>query len=330
MRSHRFVFPDAHWEHNGCTRRASQVNLLEFGNALAGRGQDLNVFIQDLNPLLRNLQPVMHNLADPRTRLAQFFQALGRTSAVVAPVAQTQGELFNNLDITFNALAQVAPDIQRTIATTPPALDAAIRFLPVQRPFLDNSAGLFHDLRPGVRALRGTADDLASAFEVGTHTLRRSVALNKRLIPLFKSLQAFAEDPLTTLGVKDLRNTAAILSPTIADLTPVQTVCNYVTLWFRNVSSLLSEGDKNGTWQRFIVVAAPSGNNNEGGPANAPANGPSPNYLHANPLPNTPGGGRPDECEAANEPWLPGRPVIGPVPGNQGTKHDVTTRSLNQ
>ena len=34
------------------TRRASQVNLREFGNALAGRGQDLNEAIGELNPLL--------------------------------------------------------------------------------------------------------------------------------------------------------------------------------------------------------------------------------------------------------------------------------------
>jgi virulence factor Mce-like protein len=312
------------------TRAAAQQNLLEFGNILAGRGQDLNVFIQELNPLLRNLQPVMRNLSNPDTHLARFFQALGRTARIVAPAAQTQGDLFVNLDTTFNALSEVAPEIQQTISTTPPALDAAIRYLPPQRPFLDNSRGLFRELRPGVRALRPTADDLADAFVVGTGTLRRSVALNRRLIPLFKSLQAFAEDPLTTLGVRDLRNLSAILNPTIADLKPAQTVCNYISLWFRNVASLLSEGDSNGTWQRFIVVAAPSGPDNEGGPSAQPASGPGPNFLHSNPLPNTPGGGRDNECEAANEPWLPGKVVVGNVPGNQGTNHDDTKRSLGQ
>jgi hypothetical protein len=50
-----------------------------------------------------------------------------------------------------------------------------------------------------------------------------------------------------------------ILAPTIAHLTPVQTVCNYATLWFRNVSSLLSVGDKNGTSQRFIIIATRRG-----------------------------------------------------------------------
>jgi hypothetical protein len=109
-------------------------------------------------------------------------------------------------------------------------------------------------------------------------------------------------------------------------------VCNYLTLWFRNVSSLLSEGDAHGTWQRFIVVNAPPGPNNEGGPSSGPANGgpDAANFLHSNPYPNTPGGGRTNECEAGNEPWLAGRTVIGNVPGNQGTRVPHTKRELSK
>ena len=156
--------------------------------------------------------------------------------------------------------------------------------------------------------------------------LRRSVALNRRLKPTFASLQRFAEDPLVALGVSDLTNTSKILSPTIASLKPTQTVCNYVTLWFRNIASLLSQGDANGTGQRFIIVAAPQGPNNEGTFASKPANGPNrDNFLHANPYPHT--GEQTDggsECEAANEPYTAGKQVIGNVPGNQGTRVDHT------
>jgi virulence factor Mce-like protein len=312
------------------TRRAAQVQLLEFGNALTGRGQDLNTFIGELDPLLTNLRPVMRNLASSETRLAQFFQALGRSARIVAPAAQTQAELFTNLDVTFNALAEVAPDIQRTIETGPDALDAGIENFPIQRPFLANNEGLFRELQPGARAIRGTADDLADALTVGTPAVRRSVELNQRLEPTFRALQEFAEDPLTTIGVRGLQNTARALNPTVADLEPAQTVCNYLALWFRNVASLLSEGDRNGTWQRFIVVAAPAGPNNEGGPADAPASGPAlGNFLHANPLPNTPGGDRTNECESAREPWEAGRVVIGNVAGNQGVETDKTTRDLD-
>src|SRR3712207_8448637 len=97
-------------------------------------------------------------------------------------------------------------------------------------------------------------------------------------------------DALPILGVNGLRNVSRILRPTVADLTPLQATCNYVTLWFRNVASLLSEGDNNGTWQRFIIVSAPTGPNNEGGPSDRPANGPVPSPRQAVPVP---GGGPP-------------------------------------
>jgi virulence factor Mce-like protein len=313
------------------TRQASRVNLLQIGNALTGRGTSLNTAIRDFNPLLRDLVPVMRNLSSPQTHLATLFQALERSASIVAPVAQTQANLFQNLDTTFNALSQVTPEIEQTITGGPPALQAAITNLPQQRPFLANSQRLFAELRPGVHALKPAASDLADAFEIGKTTLRRSVQLSNRLGPVFLALQRFAEDPLVSLGIKDLTTTARDANPVLADLQPLQTVCNYVSLWFRNASSLLSEGDRNGTWQRFIVIAAPTGPNNEGGPSSAPANGGSPqNFLHSNPYPNTPGGGRTDECEAGNEPWLPGRQVIGNVPGNQGTKVPHTTRDINR
>ncbi len=313
------------------TRRAQQVNLLELGTALAGRGPDLNRAIEELDPLLVNLVPVMANLSDRRTRLGQLFQALERGARIVAPAAQTQADLFVNLDTTFRALSEVRPELQASIRGGPAALDAAIEGLPRQRPFLRNTTALFRELRPGVRALSGAAPDLADAFTAGSTSLRRAVALNERLIPTFEALEDFAKDPATELGIKDLTTTADILRPTIAHLAPAQTVCNYLTLWFRNIASLLSDGDANGTWQRFMIVAAPQGPNNEGGPSSKPAAGPSrDNYLHTNPYPNTASPGQPRECEAGNEPYLAGRTVIGNVPGTQPATTERTTRRLGR
>ena len=101
-------------------------------------------------------------------------------------------------------------------------------------------------------------------------------------------------------------------------LAPTQTVCNYVTLFFRNISSLLSEGDRNGTWQRFIIVATPQGPNNEGGPSSGARQRARrvDNHLHTNPYPNTAAPGQPRECEAGNEPYLKGQTVTGNVPGH--------------
>jgi virulence factor Mce-like protein len=301
------------------TRRAQQLQLQGFGDAFAGRGESLNTAIGALRPLLRDVIPVARNLSSPSTNLPRFVRELADAARIVAPAAETQASLFVNLDRTMRALGSVArPYIQDSITEGRPALDAAIRSFGVQRPFLANTEGLFRELRPGVRALRASAPDLSAALTVGTPTLRRSVALNRRLEPLLREVQAFAEDPQVPLGLKGANAAARSLDPTLRFLAPAQTQCNYVTLFFRNISSLLSEGDKNGTWQRFIIIATPQGPNNEGGPASAPADGPSvENHLHSNPYPHTAAPGQPNECEAANEPYAAGKTVVGNVPGAQ-------------
>ena len=64
------------------------------------------------------------------------------------------------------------------------------------------------------------------------------------------------------------------LNPTLAYLTPAQTVCNYVTLWFRNVASAAQRG-RRATAPGSASSSSPRrrGPNNEGGPSSAPANG---------------------------------------------------------
>ena len=316
------------------TRDAIQNNLLEFGNTLAGRGPDLNAAIGDLDPLLELLIPVARNLASPQTALARFFQALEATAAEVAPVAETQADMFVALDTTFGALAEVArPFIQETISKSPPALDTALATLPDLRPFLRHSTALFADLRPAVNTLAANAPTIAAALEAGTPVLRDSPLLNERIPPVTAALRQLNDNRRAHQGINRLANTNTILKPTARFLAPVQAVCNYGTLLFRNASSLLSTGDGLGTWQNFLLfqgpatpIATPPSElfqpNNEVTPSRHTAGGSSQrgttNFLHYNPYPNTASPGQPRECEAGREPWLPDRRVIGNVPGNQG------------
>jgi ABC-type transporter Mla subunit MlaD len=302
------------------TRIGIQRSLKGFGTGFAGRGADLNLAIAAFRPLLRDLQPVARNLASPQTQLPRFFRSLERAAGEVAPVALQQAALFRNLDTTFGALVPVKRDIQEFIRQGPVTEDVAIAAFKAQRPFLLNSAALFRELQPGTAVLPSTAPILADAFEVGARTLPKTVQLNAELTDVFHTLDTFISDPTVPRTIKRLNETVATLKGPLNFIAPVQTTCNYITLWFRNIASHLSEGDKNGTWQRFIIVATPQGPNNEGGPSSAPANGPtSTNHLHANPYPNTASPGQTKECEAGNEDFLVGKTIIGNVPGNQGT-----------
>jgi virulence factor Mce-like protein len=300
------------------TRTAAEQNLQGFGTALAGRGESINTAIGAFRPLLRDVIPVMQNLSSPQTNLSNLITQLSTFSALVAPVAETNASLFRNLDTTMTALDEVAkPYIQDSISGGKPALDEAIKDFPQQRPFLANTTGLMHDLRPGVAALRTAAPPLNDALRAGAKVLPRTPPLNKRLDDLLQELRTFSEDPLVPRGITATTDTLKTLRPTLDFLAPAQITCNYVTLFFRNVSSLLSEGDRNGTWQRFIIVTTPQGPNSEGGPSSGPANGPTTdNHLHINPYPNTASPGQdPKECEAGNEQYFAGKTIIGNSPG---------------
>jgi virulence factor Mce-like protein len=302
------------------TRTGIRQTLTGFGNGLAGRGADLNRAITALRPLVDNLTPVARNLASDQTQFARFFRSLERAAEEVAPVAEEQAALFRNLDTTFAALVPVKGQIQQFIQDSPPSEDTAIREFPRQRPFLRNSAALFHELRPGAAVLPRAAPILADAMQIGARTLARTPALNSRLEGVFHALDRFVADPVVPRGINRLKDTVVTLRDPLDFITPAQTTCNYITLWFRNIASHLSEGDKNGTWQRFIIVATPQGPNNEGGPSSKPADGPTAdNHLHANPYPNTAAPGQEKECEAGNEDYVIGKTVVGNSPGNQGT-----------
>jgi hypothetical protein len=309
------------------TREGAAAATTGFGDALAGRGESINTAIGSFKPLLRDVIPVAQNLSSPETDLRGFFRALGNTAAIVAPAAEDQAELFVNLDITFRALREVSPFIKESIVEGVPALDAGIRDFPIQRPFLRNSELLFRELRPGAAALRTYAPTIADALEEGAKVLPKTPPLNRRLASLLEELQRFSEDPMVPRGLKATTQALNELNPTLAYLTPAQTQCNYITLFFRNIASHLSEGDRNGTWQRFIIVPTPQGPNNEGSPSSGPADGPTEaNHLHANPYPNSASPGQPKECEAGNERYIAGQTVIGNVPGTQSATTEKTSR----
>ena len=307
------------------TRHAIQENLTEFGTALGGRGIDLNEAIGELRPLLVRLEPVARNLSSPKTQLSRFVTGLAATAAEVAPVAETQAHLFVSLDSTFGALASVArPFIQETISKTPPTFDVAAQALPQIRPFLADSATLFHELQPGTKQLITAAPALAKTFAVGLPALRRSPQLNEQLPPTAEALLALNNDSAARSGISRLTKTNELLKPLLAFVTPAQSVCNYGTLLFSNAASTSAFGNGKGAFQRFNLLQPPFGPNSEGSPASKAANGggptPSANFLHVNPYPNTASPGQTHECEAGNEPYIVGKQVIGNVPGNQGTK----------
>ncbi len=321
------------------TRIAIQQNTNTFGDGYAGRGVGLNNTIHTLRPLLENGVPVLHNLASPQTGLGQLFVALDKAAQQVSPVAETQATLFRELDIFFTAFAAASPSLERTIEGGPAALHQAIHSLQYQQPFFTSATEFIRLLRPSAKILTQVAPPLGHAFAVGAVNVRAAAALNAQLASSLQALELFSKNPLVLLGFEELTRTAELGTPLFAGLAPAQTNCNYVTLTFRNLANLLSESIGNGTLARVVPILSPSGANNEGLPASAPANGTSndlnvtlgkiieDNHLHYNPYPYVGGPGQPKECEAGNMQFIPEKTVIGNTSTTLGTTHEATKRS---
>jgi ABC-type transporter Mla subunit MlaD len=318
------------------TRTAVANATVGFSDALTGRGSDINDAIGAFVPLVTDLGPVARNLASPKTSLGGFFRGLESFAGALAPVAQTQANLYVNLDTTFGALAPVAvPFVEQWIAQTPPAFNSVITDSPAEQTFLSDTASLFKELRPGFATLPASAPVLADAFAEGARNLPGTAALDQRTVSLSDKLASFGENLTVQRGLDRLALTGSSLRPPLAFLTPAQTTCNYVTLFLRNISSVLSDQVGAGTAFRFSIVAIDDLPGEESVPSShlytvpdtssnpADQHGP----VHANPYPNTDAPGQtPSECAAGNEPYSGAQALTTNPPGALGLKTETTTR----
>jgi ABC-type transporter Mla subunit MlaD len=325
-------------QYDAKTRAGVVLTTTGYGEALAGRGLDINNTIGAFVPLVRDLGPVARNLSSKHTDLAGFFHGLENFSSALVPVAQQQAQLYVNLSTTFTSLASIAvPFFQNWIKETPPTLQTVITDTPTIRPFVQDTTQLFAELAPGFKTLPQSAPVLAQAFLRGIQNLPGTYqgpdSLNNLLTGLAQHLSTFGENPTVQQGLDRLTLLAKSLGPPLAFLTPAQTTCNYVTLFLRNTSSLVSDPLATGTRLRFNAVSMNDVPGAEGVPSQTPYLTPSSDPavplgpLHVNPYPNTAAPGQTFECAAGNEPYNSQAARIGNPAGNVGTKTELTKRS---
>ncbi|MGE4427503.1 MAG: MlaD family protein [Solirubrobacteraceae bacterium] len=296
------------------TRDAFREGFPEFAGGFAGRGADINTLIGDLPTTLRLLTPVMRNLADPRTELARALRAYARIAGEVAPVAEVQRPMLRHLAATFGALAEVSGAFQEFVSTGVPLQRTVARELPVARPFMARTAELMRTLEPALARLRTAAPPLSSALRRGEQTFSRVPRLAAALDVGSAAIRRLADDPQVPQGLAAGQRTVSDIRPILTALTPTQTRCNYISLFFRNAHSVIAEGSRVGTWQRSGTMIVPTWIK--------PAGEPTPD-LHYNALPHTGQPGSDGDCEAGNEGYR-AEQTIGNVPGVQATENDRT------
>lgn len=246
------------------TRRDIRVNLTEFANAFAGRGEDLNRTFASLPGLLKSLEPVMRNLSDPETGLARFIDELEDGARVASPVAEQFAQGFADAADTFEALSRDEQALRDTIAKSPETLDVVTDSLEAQRPFLRNFALVSTELRGTAGAIRDSVPAINRALDAGIDVLPRTPQLNADVRDSLGELRDFARAPFTNIGLKALTDTVGTLNPTVRNIGPYITVCNYWNYWWTFLTDHLAQGDETGTIQRVQQKTAPSQKNGLG------------------------------------------------------------------
>ena len=235
------------------TRDAQRGAIKGFGDALAGRGENINYIIHNFRPFVTHLEPVMKVLSDRDTRLGEFFRQTRRFSGQLAPVAGTYARLFGNMATTFEALGRDELALQQTIERGPPTLDAGIRSFPVQRPFLEHSELLAAKLEPAAAEMETALPPTTRALQVGRPVVRKAPELYENTQKLFAALKDLVDEPTTLLGLQDLRTTLMVAAPLLEYIAPYQTVCNYWVYYWSGLSEHVSEPVRGGTAQRSIL-----------------------------------------------------------------------------
>lgn len=312
--------------------RAGTRSFFEaIGVGLAGRGADVNAFLEHAPDALYESASAQRILTDPDNDLPRFLSGLTGMSAELAPVAPVLPGLSSDLNTTFSALDSVSPDLQRAIERSPGAFERLTEVLPREARLFRASADLMDALEPGTSLLPKTAPILADALEAAAKNLHLVPRLSERLESGVDYLATYAEAPPVVPGSYRLADTANALLPPVRFIGPAETVCNYLSLLARNLASTTSEDSYlTGTAIRASGVVTDATRNSERGPSSSIWQSPpdiTVGPLHSNPYPNTASPGQTRECEAGNEPYIQNRPIIGNVPGQQkATTEDPATQ----
>jgi virulence factor Mce-like protein len=287
---------------NRPTRSSLQTVLTNLGDGFAGRGGDFNDALAALPTLTSRLNTVGQNLSSAQTDLAGFVDGLNSAATRVSPVAGQLADLFDKGARTFGAIAPA--DLARTMTQAASTEQGALPSLAPTTALLKAGAEFLDASQPGLKLLPSAAPTLTRTLAIAGPPLGRAGSLANGLTNVVGALDHVAKLPDTTDALVRLTQSLQTLIPTLRYVNPMQTTCNYLGLWTRNIDSTISQGDTLGTWFRASIIENPL--------EDLPSATPSPT-LHDVLQPDT---GQNGSCTEGNQGYAPGQ-QIGNPPGTQ-------------
>jgi ABC-type transporter Mla subunit MlaD len=275
------------------------------GDAVAGRGTQINSSLYGLRQLIAPLEQVLRTLSSPGTHLSQFISGAAAATGALAPVASTVSSLLSNGATTLAALQNAGPALAATIDQLPATESTGTTVLRNAVPVLTEAASVVNALKPGAALLPLAGQRLDAILLGATPVFKLVPKVASTLQTALASVDKLAKDPAAietfkVLGVNDLATVGASgfvgLGAILRTIAPAQFGCNIAGIWVANSASWISEGDSAGTWLRVtpLVNLGQMIQNNT----------PSPD-LHANPYPIE----RPGQCQSGHQTYSPGQAI---------------------
>jgi virulence factor Mce-like protein len=290
------------------TRSALRSMLSDLGDAVAGRGSDLNDIAYSTARLLTPLRRVLSVLAAPANNLSGLIGGAAQTTAALSAVATTITSLLDHSTTTFQAVDR--PALGRSIDQLPGTESVASSVLERALPTLSDAASLVRELRPAAQLLPSAATHLDEIVTTATPVFAPVPKLAAELKNAMAAVRALAADPASiktfqALGGNDLATLGSSafvgLGAILRAVAGAQFACNVADLWLRNFASGLTEGDGTGSWLRVMPVFDQKQTTQVARPAAD---------LHDNYYPVEDS----RQCQAANETYAGGQ-LIGNPPG---------------
>jgi virulence factor Mce-like protein len=299
------------------TKAGIRGTLGGLGDAVAGRGAQLNDAIASVRDLLGPLENVLSVFAARDTHLSGFVSGLAATTAALAPVAPTFDSLLSDSATTFAALTRSS--LGQSIDQLPSTESVATNVLRQAQPVLADTADIVQALKPSGALLPLAARRLDAIVTAATPVFARAPTLATALSGAAVSINALARDPASTqtftvIGSSDLGTLGASafvgLGAILQTVSSAQFACNVAGLWVHNFASSLSEGDSSGAWLRFSPILDVPQTFESATPA-------SDLHLNYYPIENS------SQCQAGNEVYT-GKQLIG-NPARTSTTVDNTS-----
>ena len=278
------------------------------GDALAGRGTQLNDSIYAFHSLLPPLQSLLRLLAAPATQLSRFISGAASTTSALAGVAPTASALLADGAVTAQALS--GPALGQTIDALPSTESVATKLFTDSQPVLRDAVSVADALRPGAALLTGAARGIDGIVITATPVFRLVPGLAARTQSALGSAGTLARDPaaqnafkvLNTNDLATFGSSAFVgLGALLKSVASAQFNCNVTGPWLRNFASTLSEGDSTGAWLRTEFLLGPTQTFEASKPSSD---------LNADIYPKE----TPSECQGANDVYSAGQKIGDPGP----------------